>query len=86
MLALLVWGTTADAENCGARDSMVAILADRYGELAQMSAVNSDGTLIEFLASKDSGTWTLLASDGGGNACVLDMGVGWEILKQGATL
>lgn len=83
----VVWNLEANAQEmdaCGPRAEMVQMLADVYGEKTQLAAKRLDGVVIEFLASKSSGTWTLLASDvAGGEACVLDEGEGWGFAKQG---
>ncbi len=63
---------------CGPRDSFVAQLAARYGEVRQGGALPNSIMHRELYASKRTGTWTRLRSHMSGIACVEGAGSGWR--------
>lgn len=76
-LALLV-PAAAQAAVCGPADQMRLDLERRYGEIPVAYKIEPAGTLVELLASRDTGTWTLARVTTEGVACVLATGHGWR--------
>jgi len=67
-LALSTYQATAQNQNCSPHDSMVARLADQYGESRQAIAMDSTASVVEVFASLETGTWTITVTQpGGGN-------------------
>lgn len=69
-----------DARNCAPRDSVLARLAERYGEVRQSIGLGSGGVVIEILASPESGTWTILATVPDGISCLVASGHAFQVL------
>lgn len=71
----------AEAETrtaCAERKSVVARLADRYGETLQSIGLQSNSAVIEVYASPDTGTWTILMTRPDGISCLIASGDMWQ--------
>ena len=63
---------------CGARDLMLTLLEERYGETADgHGREDTSGNLIELMTS-GSGTWTLIATTPLGVTCIRAVGTDWQ--------
>jgi hypothetical protein len=60
---------------CGPYAAFVASLAKNYDEISQGKGVANEFVVIEVFASKD--TFTILATNPMGRACILAAGRGW---------
>ena len=67
----------AQAQNCAARETIVAKLAKTYAEEPVSLGVTAQGGLLEVLASPD-GTWTILVTLPNGPTCLMSHGDGWS--------
>ncbi len=67
---------------CGPRDSFVAQLAMRYGEVRQGGRLPGSIMPREFYGSRRTGTWTVLKSHMRGMSCIFDSGQGWKQKSQ----
>ena len=74
----------AGAQVCMDRADMRAALKDRHGERPVGNGITTDGWLIDILADAHGRTWTILATEPGGESCVLLTGFGWQ--QTGPTL
>ncbi len=63
---------------CGTRDSVVAKLGDRYGEVRRGGGLAGPTAIFEIWASEATGTWTILKTMPDGMSCVMAVGDGWH--------
>jgi hypothetical protein len=73
------------AEQCAARADMVKTLGEKFQENPTALGVVNPNVIVEVFVS-DQGTWTILASDTGGQSCVVSVGEGWESAMTAAVL
>ncbi len=66
------------ARNCAPRDTIVSLLAERYGEARQSVGVAANGGLVEVFASDETGTWTLTITTSTGIMCLVASGQAFE--------
>ncbi len=71
----------ADSQ-CGPRDTVLALLIDRYGETRRSIGLAADTTLMELHANTDTGTWTLTLTTADGTTCLVAAGQGFESLDE----
>ncbi len=63
---------------CGARDSVVATLGEKYGEIRRGGGLAGPTAIFEIWASEATGTWTILKTSPDGMACVMAAGDVWQ--------
>ncbi len=63
---------------CGMRDSVVAKLGDKYGEVRRGGGLAGPTAIFEIWASEATGSWTILKTTPNGLACVMAVGDGWH--------
>jgi hypothetical protein len=63
---------------CGTRDSVVAKLGDKYGEVRRGGGLAGPTVIFEIWASEATGTWTILKTTTNGLAFIMAVGVGWH--------
>ncbi len=63
---------------CGTRDSVVAKLGDKYGEVRRGGGLAGPTAIFEIWASEATGTWTILKTMPDGMSCVMAVGDGWH--------
>ncbi len=63
---------------CGARDSVVAQLGEKYGEIRRGGGLAGPTAIYEIWASEATGTWTILKTTPNGLSCVMAVGEGWQ--------
>jgi hypothetical protein len=63
---------------CGARDSVVRNLGEKYGEVRRGGGLTGSTAIYEIWASEDTGSWTILKTTPNGMACVMAVGEGWQ--------
>ena len=63
---------------CGTRDSVVANLGDKYGEVRRGAGLTGTTAIFEIWASEATGTWTILKTTPNGITCVMAVGEGWQ--------
>jgi len=81
-LAVCLALPAAAQQNCGQHDEVVELLAERYGEARWAIALDSKNNAVEFFASTDTGTWTVLRTVPGGLSCVVSYGGAYESLSE----
>jgi hypothetical protein len=69
------------APQCGPRESVVAQLADKYGEARTGMGMAGTAGVVELFVS-DAGSWTVTVSTPDGRTCLLAFGTGWEALTD----
>ena len=85
--AAIVLATTTDVaaqnpQNCGARESVVAQLAEGYGEVRQSMGIGASNTVVEVFASAETGSWTITVTRPGGMTCLVASGQAFEELAE----
>ncbi len=63
---------------CGTRDSVVAKLGEKYGEVRRGGGLAGPTAIFEIWASEATGTWTILKTTPNGLTCVMAVGDGWQ--------
>ncbi len=63
---------------CGARDSVVRNLGEKYGEVRRGGGLTGSTAIYEIWASEATGSWTILKTTPNGMACVMAVGEGWQ--------
>ncbi len=83
LLALFVAFPALAQTQCGARDSIVASLEDRYSEVPVSMGLASNGAMIEVFAS-ETGSFTIIITQPNGVSCMVAAGAYWEDLPARA--
>lgn len=81
-LGIAVLPALAQGAPCDARDSVLALLADRYSEAPVALGVTGHGSLVEVLTDARGTTWTILVTAPNGTSCIVLSGEGWRSLEQ----
>jgi hypothetical protein len=73
-LSALVWSFLAEAQTaCAPKSDMIAALAKQYGEAAMLQGTIGEVRLMKMFVGP-SGSWTILAINAEGLACVVAAG------------
>lgn len=78
LLTLAALPAAAQPAFCGARDEIVRVLRDRYGEVRRGAGLRDVNALFEVFASTATGSWTLLVTRPDGQSCAIAAGEGWR--------
>jgi hypothetical protein len=70
------------APQCDARDRVLALLSDRYGETRRSVGIAGDAAVMELFAAEDTGTWTITITLPDGQMCLMASGSGYEALTE----
>ena len=81
-LALLAFPAVAQDRQCGPRDDVLRVLADRYGETRQSVAITVGGSMFEMLANLSTGSWTAIMTSAAGVTCLELSGENFEVLTE----
>ncbi|HSF92507.1 MAG TPA: hypothetical protein VLA51_09920 [Paracoccaceae bacterium] len=77
--AMLVAQTVRASQfECASRAAIVARLTEDFGETRQAVALTDDQRLIETYVSAQTGTWSIVASQPNGFACLIASGEFWQ--------
>ncbi len=66
------------APQCDARDRVLDLLADRYGETRRSVGIAGEAAVMELYAADDTGTWTITMTLPDGRMCLMASGSGYE--------
>ena len=72
----------AQARNCADHDTIVARLAERYGESRQSIGLGNDNSVLEVFASMETGSWTITVTRPGGPTCLVAAGQAFAHLNE----
>ncbi len=64
---------------CDARTTVLTMLNGNYAEKPSAMGLASNGTVVEFLKSKDD-TWTIIMTTPNGVSCLLASGRYWQVV------
>ncbi|OYY81938.1 MAG: hypothetical protein B7Y33_00790 [Hydrogenophilales bacterium 16-62-9] len=67
---------------CGPRDVVTTLLAERYGETRRALGLAGEAAVMELFASDDTGTWTITLTTPDGQMCLMASGAGYEALTE----
>ena len=83
-LALLMLASPAAANElqCYQRSEFIAALAENYGEVQVMRAMEDRGLMVEAYVS-ESGTWTIAVMQADLATCILATGTRWMMIAPG---
>ena len=73
--------TLDPARQCDQRAKVIGHLAQKYKEAPVAIGVTNTGGMVEVLATRDGGTWTIILSSPNGTSCLLAAGEGWRGLR-----
>lgn len=66
---------------CGPRDRFVAHLEKKHAEQPTGVGLATSGRMVELLTS-ETGSWTIIITEPGGQSCVIGAGEAWEALPR----
>jgi len=70
------------APQCEARDRVLALLSDRYGETRRSVGLAGEAAVMELFAAEDTGTWTITITLPDGQMCLIASGAGYEAVTD----
>lgn len=74
------FGSAAHAQSvCGARESIIAQLKQKYGETRKSVGLQQGRGVVEIFASEETGSWTILVTDTRGHSCLMAAGEAFQI-------
>ena len=68
---------------CDMRETVTALLAERYGETRRAMGIAGSDAVMELYASDSTGTWTITVTLPDGQMCMMASGQGFEALQDG---
>lgn len=80
-LAFALIPLPALAAQCADHGAMTEQLAEKYGDAVQGRGITANGVMIEVYAGP-KGTWTVVATRGDGQSCLVADGDGWQSTIQ----
>ncbi|MEJ6399006.1 hypothetical protein [Yoonia sp. 208BN28-4] len=72
----------AQGRNCADHATVVARLAEGYGESRQAMGLTNANTILEVFASSETGSWTITITAPGGPTCLVSAGQGFQLLDE----
>lgn len=63
---------------CNDRQKFLDHLSSKYDEAPVSMGLASNGAVLEVLASRKTGSWTIIITGPTGQSCVIATGEGWE--------
>jgi hypothetical protein len=67
---------------CDARDRVVAMLAERYGETRRSVGIAGQNAVMEVYAATGTGTWTIAITLPDGQMCLMASGSNFETVAE----
>lgn len=80
--ALAASGAVAAEVECARYDKVLVGLSAGYRETPVAAGLAMNGSLVQVLVSADGRSWTIVASDSGGTACLIAAGIGWHAIPE----
>lgn len=75
---LLAQAALAEPRACAPRETVVARLAEGYGERRRAVGIGANNRMIEVFASETSGSWTITETTPGGTTCLVASGQAYQ--------
>ena len=70
------------APQCDSRETVTALLADRYGETRRSLGIAGEAAVIELYAADTTGTWSITLTLPDGRMCLMASGSGYETVTE----
>ena len=70
------------APQCDSRDTVTALLADRYGETRRAVGIAGQSAVMELFAADATGTWSITMTLPDGRMCLLASGSNYESVTE----
>lgn len=70
------------APQCDNRETVVALLADRYGETRRAIGIAGQAAVMEFFAADETGTWSITMTLPDGRMCLMASGSNYEEVTE----
>lgn len=70
------------APQCDSRETVVALLADRYGETRRAIGIAGDAAVMELFAADATGTWSITMTLPDGTMCLMASGATYEAITE----
>jgi len=70
------------APQCDSRETVTALLADRYGETRRAIGIAGQAAVMEFFAADATGTWSITMSLPDGRMCLMASGSNYETVIE----
>jgi hypothetical protein len=67
---------------CDARETVVALLADRWGETRRALGLAGDSAMMELFANDTTGTWSVTLTLPDGRMCLMASGDSYEAVVE----
>ena len=81
--AFILACTPTDAQQCGARENVVAALSEGYGETPLAIGLTGNGKgVIEVYSNRDTGTVTVILTTTGNLACIIAAGTDFHVVRS----
>lgn len=77
VFATVVAGPASAAPQCTTHEKMVNLLSKRFSEVPKAVGLVGKKRVMEVYVSK-KGSWTIVVTNSGGQACILAAGQSWE--------
>ena len=81
LLSALWAPASAQPQQCGERDVVLRLLAERFGEVPVAFGVTNNGALVEVLRTgpdSQGDSWTIILTSPMGLSCLVAAGQGWR--------
>ncbi|MFD1509686.1 hypothetical protein [Lacimonas salitolerans] len=82
LLGAVATPVQAQGGNCAPRDTVVARLAEKYGETRQSIGLGGNNAVIEVFAAQATGTWTITVTSAAGVTCLIASGQAYEAMAK----
>lgn len=82
VLGVLAAPAQAQGDNCAPRETVVARLAQTYGETRHSIGLGADNAVIEVFAAQATGTWTITVTSASGVTCLVASGQAFETMAE----
>jgi hypothetical protein len=80
LIASQVAAQTVPLAQCGPRDAMSAMLAERYGEAMIFEGLERRGSILTLWVNRDTGSWTMIATGPDRQSCMLANGSAGSVI------
>ena len=70
------------APQCDSRETVTALLADRYGETRRAIGIAGQSAVMELFAAEATGTWTITVTLPDGRMCLMASGTNYETVTE----
>ncbi len=75
-------GIAHSAPQCDSRETVTALLADRYGETRRALGVAGETAVMELFAADATGTWSIIMTLPDGRMCLMASGSHYEAVTE----